>query len=108
MRGLLRYLEEEPFEFLAEDDVDDEIDGRVDGDEQVAQLHHLHRQVDGEALEQVVHQSQNVAHEEDGHHAQKHHRKADFATLQPRETLPLGVSTTHLNQTHHPKQPSLT
>lgn len=79
--------EEQSLELLAEDDVDDEVDARVDGDEEVARLDHAVEQVavhvDLEGLDDVDHQGQQVALEEDHHHAEEHRGQADLAALQP-------------------------
>lgn len=65
-------LEEEPLELLPEDDVDNEVDRGVNGDQEVGDLDELADNDAVESLQDVVDQSEDVADEEDGYHAKKH------------------------------------
>lgn len=73
--------EERPLEFTTEDHVDDEVDAAVDGHQEVADLHHPSRRILDESLVDIRGQRQDVADQEDHHHAQQHRRQADLATL---------------------------
>jgi len=94
-------LEEQPLELLAEYHVDDEVDGRVDRHQQVADLDQL---VDGDAVERLHHvryERPHVAQQEHDHHAQQHGGQPDLLLLQPRQPLPLSVGPPHLQ---HPRR----
>jgi len=89
-------LEEQPLELLAEYHVDDEVNGRVDRHQQVADLDQL---VDGDAIERFHHvryERPHVAQQEHDHHAQQHGGQPDLLLLQPRQPLPLSVGPPHL------------
>jgi len=89
-------LEEQPLELLAEYHVDDEVDGRVDRHQQVADLDQL---VDGDAVESLYHvryERPHVAQQKHDHHAQQHGGQPDLLLLQPGQPLPLSVGSPHL------------
>lgn len=96
--------QEQSLELITEYHVDDEVNTRVNGHQQVAGVDQVggHVGVQGllqlERLYYVDDEGEQVAHEEDGHHAQEHRRQADLALLQPGEALPLLVRLQHLQQ----------
>lgn len=94
-------LDEEALELLAEDDVDDEVDGGVDGDEEVGGLDELVDDEVVEGLEDVVDEGQEVAEEEDDHDAEQHRRQPDLFLLQTGEPLSLLIRPSHLQQVSH-------
>jgi len=76
-------LEEQPLELLAKYHVDDEVDGRVDGHQQIADLDQV---IDGDAVERLYHvryERPHVAQQEHDHHAQQHGGQSDLLLLQP-------------------------
>ena len=91
--------QEQPLELLPEDDVDDEVDARVNRDQQIAGVDQ-DRQVPPGAVgvDDVDHQRQQVAHEEHRHHAQEHGGQTDLAFLEPGEALPLLVGLADLEK----------
>lgn len=89
-------LEEHPLELTAVDHVDDEVDAAVDGHQQIADLHHPLRRIGDERLVDVRGERQDVADQEDYHHAQQHRRQADLATLMTRQLLQVPVRFPHL------------
>ena len=92
----------EPFEFVAKDAVDDEIDGGIDGHEQVGNARHLvHLEDDGrvdnvDRFEDVDHDGQDVGHEKDGHDAEEHRGEANLALLGIGQHRSLPVSLPYL------------
>lgn len=89
-------LEEQPFELLAEYHVDDEVHGRVDGDQQVADLDQLVDRYAVERLGHVRYERPHVAQQEHDDHAQQHGGQPDLLLLQPRQPLPFPVRQSHL------------
>ena len=97
--------QEQPLELLPERHVDDEVDARVDGDEQVAGFDHVVERVGVEvahvlveALDQVDEEGEEVAREEDGHHYDQHHGQADFSALVSGEARPFSVGLAYLRE----------
>lgn len=93
-------LEEQSLELLAEYHVYDEVDGRVDGHEQVA---HFDQLIDGDPVERLGHvqyERRHVAQQEHHDHAEQHGGQSDLLLLQPREPLPFPVGQPHLQHMH--------
>lgn len=89
-------LEEEPLELLAENHVDDEVDGRVDRHQQIADFDQV---IDDDAVECLYHvryERPHVAQQEHHYDAQQHGGQSDLLLLQPRKPLSLSVSPPHL------------
>lgn len=89
-------LEEQSLELLAEYHVDDEVDGRIDGDQQVADLDQL---VDSDAVERFGHvryERPHVAQQEHDDHAQQHGGQPYLLLLQPGQSLSFPVGHPHL------------
>lgn len=93
-------LEKQTLELLAKYHVDDEVNWRVDGDQEVAELDQL---VHGHAVERLSHvwyECPDIAQQEHHHDAQQHGGQSDFFLLEPRQPLPLSVRHPHLKQYH--------
>ena len=91
------YLHEDRLELVPEDAVDEDVDGRVDGDEQVG---HLDQLVEpelvvvlhgAELLEDVADERQDVADEEDDHDDEEHHSQVVVLLLLIAQYRPSGV-----------------
>lgn len=93
-------LEEQPLELLAEYHVDDEVHGRVDGDQQVADFDQLVHRDAVERLGHVRYERPHVAQQEHDDHAQQHGGQPDLLLLQPRQPLPFPVGQSHLQHPH--------
>lgn len=94
-------LEKEPLELLAEYHVDDEVDGRVDRHQQIADLDQM---IDGDAVERLYHvryERPHVAQQEHHYDAQQHGGQPNLLLLQSRKPLSLSVSPPHLQ---HPRR----
>ena len=89
-------LEEEVLEAPAEDHVDDEVHAAVYRHEEVADLDEPGGRVHVDVLVDVARQRQDVADQEDYHHAEEHRRQADLATLVVGETAEVPIGLPHL------------
>ena len=87
-------LHEERLELGSEDAVDEDVDGGVDGDEQVGDLDDLVeplRVVQSELLEDVADEGEHVAEEEDDHDDEEHHSQVVVLLLLVAQDRPRGV-----------------
>ena len=90
--GTTEVTQEESLELVTENAVDDEVDGRVEADEQVADARHLVHENVGR-FEDVDHHGQDVEDEEDGDDTQQHRRQPNLALLWigQHRSLPIGL-----------------
>lgn len=73
-----------PLELPPEDAVDDEVDRRVDGHQEIGHPHQL-RQENVEVLDDIHQQREDVASQEDADHTQQHGGQSELAFLFPAE-----------------------
>ena len=88
-------LHEERLELCAEDAVDEDVDGGVDGDEEVGDLADLAEPLGpldvDELLEDVADEGEHVAEEEDDHDDEEHHSQVVVLLLLVAQDRPRGV-----------------
>ena len=96
-------LQEQPPELLSENAVDDEIDGRVDGDEEIVEDGEL-RDVNLADFQHTHNKGQHIAEKEDNHNHQQHHRQPQLLLLPSTQMLPLVVRQTNLPKNYNFRQ----
>ena len=88
-------LHEQRLELGSEDAVDEDVDGGVDGDEQVGDLDDLVEPLErldvDELLEDVADEGEDVAEEEDDHDDEEHHSQVVVLLLLVAQDRPRGV-----------------
>ena len=99
-------LHEERLELGSEDAVDEDVDGGVDGDEQVGDLDDLVEPLElldaDELLEDVADEGEDVAEEEDDHDDEQHHSQVVVLLLLVAQDRPGGVRPPDAFSTLHP------
>jgi len=90
------YLQKETSEFFAKRDVDEEVDGRVNCDEKVADVDELVVHQSVEWFEYVVDEGEQIAQEENDDYAEEHRRQTDLFLLQSRQSCSLLICQPNL------------